>query len=237
MSALGERELDAGDLVARWARRQQRLVARLRELGAEHHDYRLDVARGLIWWLPSRGGEPTAVARSAVLGSWALSSGSILAAWENRSLPDGASVPAVASVPARLVTRDEQDAWCWAWLTAEGAGAEFVYRASTPQSWIFVGLWEVRGAAAGERPDPPDAPWAHVAQVLAALVELGDHEARVLTRNYGRGFIASPAHGGTPFEAPLQAIGRRMLALAEEPPARRREGTLALLALVRARMG
>jgi len=220
------------DLVARWAARQQQLVKRLRALGAEQHDYRADLADNRFWWQDEHE-RPSVVASTRVLGSWALSNHSLLAAWKNRSLPANACVELVPGVPAEGHTHDEQEVWTWAWRIADGCGAEFVYRVVTPQSWIFLGLWDLRAATATDETTPPTPPWPNVRMVLEELSHRDDDEGRVLARNYGRGFMTDPVHRGMPWQGQLRAVGERLVALADAPPAAWRAGVAALLAQAR----
>ena len=220
------------DLVARWLDQQQELVERLRALGAEHHDYRADLANNRFWWQDAYE-RPSVVASTRVLGSWALSNHSLLAAWQNSSLPENACVKQVPGVPAEGRTHDEEEVWTWAWRIADGSGAEFVYRVVTPQSWIFLGLWDLRAATATDEPPPPPPPWPNVRMVLEELSHRDVDEVRVLARNYGRSFMTDPVHRRMPWQDQLRAVGERLIALADAPPAAWRAGVAALLAQVR----
>lgn len=217
------------DLSERWSVRQDLLGSLLRAHGAGEHDWRVDLGAGRFWWQDPASGRPSVVARTRVLCSWALSNGSMLAGWANRSLPESARVPAVPGIAPSAPCADEGEAWARAFAIADGTGAEFIYRAPNAQLWIFLGLWDVRTATAGEAPFEPGPPWAHVAAVLDNLAPVGaPAELRLLARNYARTWIEDEARRGTRWEAPLRAFGQRLAALAERDDAALREGIGAL---------
>jgi len=218
------------DIFSRWQVRQDLLGAVLKAHGAEKHDWRADLGLGRFWWQAPGNGPPSVVADAKVLGSWALSNGSLLAAWENTSLPPSACVAPVAGVPARHMTRDEKEVWAWGFAIAEGSRAEFVYRAPNAQAWIFLGLWNVRSAVPGDQPFEAGPPWEHVRAVLRGIEGVALAELRVLARNYGRTFVEDPIRKGTRWEAPLRALGERLVAAAELDEAKLRAELKAVLA-------
>lgn len=216
----------------RWNERQAALGALLRAHGAEQHEFRVDLGEGRFWW-QDEAGVPSVVAETKVLGSWALSNGSVLAGWANRSLPPGAVTAVVAGVPERDLIDDELDVWDWALAIAEGAGADFVYRAPNPQNWIFLGLWNVRTAAKDEARFLPGSPWAHVRAVLGELsAPRDDGERRTLMRNYGLSFVDHAATRGTRWEKPLRVIGEELISLASAPAVQVAAGLKSLAAKI-----
>lgn len=201
----------------RWNERQAALGALLRAHGAEQHEFRVDLGQGRFWWQDASG-VPSVVAETKVIGSWALSNGSVLAGWANRSLPPGAATAPVPGVPEHGAIDDELEVWDWALAIAEGVQADFVYRAPSPQNWIFLGLWNVRAATPGESRFEPGSPWRHVRAVLTELsAPRDDRERRTLMRNYGQSFVEEPATRGTRWEQPLRVIGEELISLASAP--------------------
>lgn len=209
----------------RWTQRQARLQALLESHGAAGLDFRVDLGKGRFWWQDGDG-RPVVVAATRVLSSYALSDRSVLMGWANRSLPAEATVPAVTGVPERVDDCDEPDAWHWAMRVAEAVGCHFVYRAPNPQMWVFLALWDVRAAGAGDEAFEPGSPWPYVELVLESLVAGLDEgrDVRTLARNYGQTFVDDHLRKGTSLEAPLVAIGSRLAALGDAPtPDIRRE--------------
>ena len=166
--------MDDDTLKETWNERGRRLQALLEAYGAVDLDFRVDLGKCRLWWQHDDG-TPVVVASARVLLSYALSNRSVLMGWANRSLPPDASVSVVAGVPERIPEGSEADAWTWARRVAEASGAHFIYRAPKPQSWVFLGLWDVRKVAEGDTPfvagsSNPEAPhdWgAHASQLLS----------------------------------------------------------------------
>jgi hypothetical protein len=207
-------QVDEDAVRARWAERQTRLQAQISALGAEGLDFRADLGLGRFWW--QRGdGRPVVVASTRFLLSYAHSDSSILCGWANRSIPATATVPAVEGIGPRIPDCTEADAWIVAMRIAEACGAHYLYRAPTPQSSAFLGLWDVRPAAPGDAPFVAGSPWPHVRNVLRAIATGLDEgrEVDALARGYGRTFAEDYMRRGTPLEAPLRAIGKRLAAL------------------------
>lgn len=195
-------------------------AALLRQLLEAHDaadcDYRADLGRARFWWQSKRDGRPLVVAEARVLCSYALSNRTLLAAWANAQLPAVAAVAAVHDVVDVVDDADEADAWAYACAIADGCGAEFVYRAPNPQTWVFLGLWNVRAAADDDDAFVAAAPWPHARAVVGALLRVVDPaHRRTLARNYGRSFEENALVAGTAWEAPLRAAGRQLMALAE----------------------
>lgn len=200
--------------MARWQTRQGILQAILRAHGAIDHDFRVDLGLGRFWWQDPRTGQPSVVAKTRVLCSWARSNGSLLAAWENRSLPESAAVRPVPGVEPRLSGLSENEAWDHALAIADGAKAEFVYRAPNAQMLIFLGLWQVASAGPEEAPFEPGPPWQHTRAVLDALAGMTDGEQlRVLARNYGQSWVEDHVRKGTRWQKQLQSLGERLVIL------------------------
>lgn len=207
-------------LTERWKERQERLQALLAANGAAGLDFRADLGKGRFWWQDADG-RPVMVSSVRLLLSYALSDQSVLMGWANRSVPSHATVPTVAGVAERIPDCSEADAWMWVRRVADTAGAHFIYRAPSPQSWVFLGLWDVRRAGEGDDPFVVASPWPHVVDVLASLIEAlaEGRDVRVLARGYGRTFIESHVHRGTPAGERLRSIGERLAALADREPA------------------
>jgi hypothetical protein len=208
-------DVDDDTLREHWNERGRQLQALLVSLDAANLDFRVDLAKGRLWWQPSDA-TPVVVASARALLSYALSNGSVLMGWANRSLPPDASVPVVAGVPERISECSEAEAWTWARRVADASGAHFIYRATNPQSWVFLGLWDVRKAAEGDAPFVAASPWGHVVRILEGLAEAlaGGGDIRVLAHNYGRTFVHDHLRRGTPEGERLRSIGERLAALA-----------------------
>lgn len=215
---MGDQEPQA--LEAHWATRQELLASMLRAHDAEKCDWRVDLGRGAFWWQRSDG-TPVVVASTRGICSFALSNRSFLMAWANRSLPPNAAIPSIDGM-AEAGTTDEAGAWALAMEAGLRSGAHFLYRAPTPQMWIFLGLWDVRTAGPQDAPFEAGSPWPHAKHVVQTLREgLGtrpDPDLRTLLRNYGQTFRESRIHRGTPHEAPLTALGEALITLADAPP-------------------
>lgn len=224
-------------LSLRWQARQDQLQALLERQGAAHHDWRADLLQGRFWWQHPETGVPEVVASAKVLCSYALSNRSLLAGWANGSLPPGAAIEPVPGVPDHVAEADEGEAWTYALRLADGAKAHHVYRAPNPQSWVFLGLWDVRPASPGDEPFAARPPWEFVRDVLQELLQGGDpREQATLMRNYARTFIERPVDQGTPWQKDVQAAGRRLAELADLPAEEQADGLRALLREVQARL-
>ena len=215
-----EAPFDAQALEAHWSARQELLASLLRGHDAEKCDWRVDLGKGLFWWQRADG-TPVVVASTRGICSFALSNRSFLMAWANQSIPKGAAIPEIDGMPPAGNT-DEAGAWAVAMEAGLRSGAHFLYRAPTPQMWIFLGLWDVRTAGPGDTPFEAGSPWPHAQHVVSTLREgIGtrpDPELRVLLRNYGQTFRESRIHRGGPHEAALTELGDALVALADAPP-------------------
>jgi hypothetical protein len=199
-----------------WNERGRRLQSLLEAYGAAGLDFRVDLGKGRLWWQHDDG-TPVVVSSARLLLSYALSNRSVLMGWANRSLPPDASVPVVAGAPERIPECSEADAWTWARRVAEGSGAHFIYRAPNPQSWVFLGLWDVRKAAQNEAPFVAVSPWGRVVSVLEGLAEAlaEGRDVRVLAHGYGRTFIEDHPRHGTAEGERLRITGERLATLAK----------------------
>jgi nucleotide-binding universal stress UspA family protein len=198
-----------------WNERGRRLQTLLEAHGAADLDFRVDLGKGRLWW--QHDDTPVVVASARLLLSYALSNRSVLMGWANRSLPPDASVSPVAGAPERIPECNEADAWTWARRVAEASGAHFIYRAPNQQSWVFLGLWDVRKAAEGDAPFVAVSPWGRVVSVLEGLAEAlaEGRDIRVLAHGYGRTFVEDRTRHGTPEGERLRIIGERLAALAK----------------------
>jgi hypothetical protein len=223
------------DRLSRWQARQDRLAARLRELGAAGGEYRIDLDTGRFWWLGSDGA-PLVEADCRALASFALSNGSVMMAWAISSLDGAAVVDAVEGMPDYVEDAGPGEAWELALTAADACGCDFVYRAPSPQNWLFLALWDVRPADAATSVTPPGTPEGHVDSVLDALAGIvaeGPERWRVLARNHGADMRASADYvwKATPHAPILRAVGVALIAAADAPD---EAAFLAALARVRA---
>ena len=187
----------------------------LRAHDAENADFRVDLREGKFWWQDSDG-VPLLEARTAVVCTYALSNQSVLMAWGNQSLPPSACLPAVEDMQMAYDGQTAGDVWALAAQAAAGAGAEFLYRAPNPQTWIFLALWGVR-TAGDDAATPPRAPRKHVLEILDHLRGMRPSEEQVLLlTNYGTALCESAVdfHAGHPWAALVGDIGARLVALA-----------------------
>jgi hypothetical protein len=215
-AVLSGENVDDDALKERWNARGLRLRALLEAYGAAALEFRADLGKGRLWWQHDDG-TPVVVASARLLLSYALSNRSILMGWANRSLAPDASVPAVGGMPERIAACSEADAWMWARRVADASGADFIYRAPNPQSWMFLGLWDVRKPVEDDAQFLAGSPWSHVARVLEDLAEAlaEGRDIRVLAHGYGRTFAESHVHRGTTEGERLRSIGEQLAALGE----------------------
>lgn len=220
-------------LHAAWKERQERLQGLLEKHGALRLDYRVDLRVGRFWWQRSDG-QPVVVASARFLLSYAKSNRSILCGWENRSVAPEATVPAVPGISGHIADSNEPEAWDVAMRIANAVGAHFIYRAPSPQTLAFFGLWDVRPASEGDAPFVAGSPWGWVRDVLVAIAKHVDEgrDAEALARGYGETFVKDHLHRGTSLEAPLRSIGERLQKLAGASPEVQRAELQALIAEV-----
>ncbi|MFZ5479622.1 MAG: DUF6882 domain-containing protein [Myxococcota bacterium] len=209
------------DRFERWHARQEELAARLRAWGAGGHEYRVDLETGRFWWLDANG-LPSAEAECKAIASYALSNNSVLMAWEVDSLRGAAAIEPVEGIPHYLEDAAPGDAWALTLLAADACGCDYVYRAPGAQTWLFLGLWNVRRVAGDAPVSVSGTPQEHVRDVLVtligALVEEPDRW-RVLARNYGTDIVESSRYTwrGTASAETLRAVGTALIALSTTP--------------------
>lgn len=205
-----------------WRTRADALEAFLREAAeGRRASYFVDFAQGRIYWRDD-GGEPVAVASIRALCSYVPAERSVLMGWANPSFAPDETVPEVEGVPDDVDECDEASAARWSSLVASAVGAHYVLRVTSAGTWIFLGLWDLRAARAGEQLPAITAPWGHVIAVLEGLVaeQDGGSDIGALLENWGRTYAGDTLRRGTVYEAPLRALGERLRALV---PASREE--------------
>lgn len=203
----------------RWQRRQQGLAAILEEFDATRWEFRVDLAIPRFFWIRPEDGQPGLVADTKVLCSYALSSDSIMMGWANRSLSPDATISPQPGFQDYLEDCEEKDAWEVAAALADSVGAEFLYRAPSPQVMVFLGLWNVRAAGLMDHFQPRD-PSGYVNDLLTALVEETEgsrptEELERLLRNQGKTLQHSAkfVHRDGPFAEPLIKTGEELIRL------------------------
>lgn len=202
-----------------WEQKQDRLRAFLAKHGAEDAPYRVDLGEKKIFWVDSLG-LSLAVADCRVLLSYALSNRSVMMAWANSSLAPNCGISELEGFDGYYPDCEPEDVWALATDAGSAVGAEALYRAPSPQSWVMLGLWNLR--AGGAEQFYSGSPRNHVLMVLNRLI---DHphteELAVLIDNYSESFLqmAGHPHKSTNFEKELQDTARSMrnlLAMANE---------------------
>ena len=202
-----------------WQHKQDRLRTFLADHGAEDAPYRVDLGEKKIFWVDSQG-LSLVVADCKVLLSYALSNQSVMMAWANSSLAPDCGIPEIDGFDAYYPDCDPEDVWSLATDAGSAVGAEALYRAPSPQSWVMLGLWNLRPG--GPEQFYSGSPKAHILTVLQRLI---DHpfpdELAVLMDNYAESFLqmAGHPHKSTHFEKELQDTARGMrnlLALATD---------------------
>jgi hypothetical protein len=217
----------------RWAARQDQLRVLVEGLGGPGLEFAADLGLGRFWWqTPER--RPRVVASTRLLATFARSDSSVLCGWANRSIPPSATVPPVEGIAPRTPDCTETDAWLVAMRIGDAVGAHFLYRAPSPQSSAFLGLWDVRAARDDDAPFEGGSPWPHVREVLTEIAAAldGGRVIDALARGYGGNFVADYPRRGTPLEAPLRAIGERLASLAGQSPEAQRARLVELVAEV-----
>ena len=193
-----------------WEQKQDRLRTFLAKHGAEDAPYRVDLGEKKIFWVDSLG-LSLAVADCKVLLSYALSNRSVMMAWANSSLAVNCGVEEIEGFESYYPDCSHEDVWSLATDAGTAVGAEALYRAPSPQSWVMLALWNLR--AGGAEQFYSGSPRNHVLTVLSRLV---DHphpeELAVLLDNYSESFLqmAGHPHKSTDFERELQDTARSM---------------------------
>jgi hypothetical protein len=193
-----------------WQRKQDRLREFLAEHGAEEAPYRVDLAARKIFWIDPMG-LSLAVADCKVLLSYALSNRSVMMAWANSSLAPNCGITEIEGFDSYYPDCEPGDVWSLAVEASTAVEADALYRAPSPQSWVMLGLWNLR--AGGSEQFFSGSPKAHVLTVLSRLMEhpYAD-ELAVLLDNYSESFLqmAGHPHKGTEYEAELRDTAREM---------------------------
>lgn len=217
--------MDDPELVRRWQAKQEVLKRTLSEAGGAELEYRLNLDAGQISWLgPDE--RPRVVAEAKVLCTWSAYVGTVLMGWLNESLAPGMAVGPYPGLPEDAQECDEQEAWDYAMLAGEEAGAQAIFPCPGP-TMVFLGLWNLRPA----RPEEAFALGAIVPDMLRLVDSLSQrlgqrpilaeeiredlqHGAEVLRQQ------ARYARRGTPDEPRLREMAAALRRLAEALPAR-----------------
>ncbi len=154
-------------LVERWQDRQAQLSELLEQWGATECERRVGWSTGLMEWVETSG-DIAVSADMKALCSYSFADESLMMAWANQGLEEGAVIEPQPDIPELIESCAEPEAWLWAMRMAEQVGAEYLYRISAPQYLVFLGLWNVRGALPAE-PLEPGTPQAFVTELLDEL--------------------------------------------------------------------
>ncbi len=193
-----------------WQQKQEALRQYLGAHGAEEAPYRVDLGEKKIFWV-NEFGLSLVVADCRVLLSYALSHRSVMMAWANTSLSPECGIEEIIGMEAYHPDCDPEDVWELAIEAASAAKADAIYRSPSPQSWVMLGVWNLRPGGAEQFYSA--SPKGHVVLVLQRLT---DHpivdEWAVLLDNYAESFLqmAGHPHKGTDFEQELRDTARAM---------------------------
>lgn len=193
-----------------WQIKQDRLRDFLTKYGAADAAYRVDLSERKIFWVDALG-LSLVVADCKVLLSYALSNRSVMMAWANTSLAPDCGVDETEGFDSYYGDCDPEDVWEITTEIGSVVGAEALYRAPSPQSWVMLALWNLRQGGAEQFYS--GSPSNHVITVLQRLIEHPNHsELAVLLDNYAESFLqmAGHPHKGSEFEAVLKDAARRM---------------------------
>jgi uncharacterized protein DUF6882 len=175
-----------------WDDKQADFLRFLQMHGAEEAPYRVDLEQRKIYWVDQHG-LSLVVADCKVLLSYALSNNSVMMAWANRSLAPGSAVDQVADLEDVYSDCDPEQVWDLTLHVATQAGAEAVYRTPSPQSWVMLGIWDLRSGGAEQFTS--GSPKGHVMQVVQSLLSHPDFQERqVLLDNYAESFLQMASH-------------------------------------------
>lgn len=161
--------MDEKGLVERWQLRQEQLAELLESCDATSCERKVDWTLGRVTWI-EQGGEPVVTARMKALCSYAFEDETLMMAWANEGLDQGAVISPQADVPDLIEACSEEEAWLWAMRLGEESGAEYLYRVSSPGYLVFLGLWNVRPETV-ELPVEAGTPQAFVVELLDTLSE------------------------------------------------------------------
>ena len=175
-----------------WDEKQADFLRFLQDHGADKAPYRVDLEQRKIYWVDQHE-LSLVVADCKVLLSYALSNSSVMMAWANRSLAPGSAVEKVEDLEDVYADCDAEQVWALTTFVASHAGAEAIYRTPSPQSWVMLGLWNLRSGGAEQFTS--GSPRSHVLQVVGSLLNHPDFEERkVLLDNYAESFLQMASH-------------------------------------------
>lgn len=193
-----------------WAYKQEQLRTFLEKHGAAEAPYRVDLGERKIFWVDQHG-LSLVVADCKVLLSYALSNRSVMMAWANSSLTPDCGISELEGFHPYYSSCEPEDVWSLATGVGSAIEAEALYRAPSPQSWVMLGLWNLRPG--GPEQFYSGSPKSHILTVLKRLLEHPHpSELAVLLDNYSESFLqmAAHPHKGTDFETELQSTAREM---------------------------
>lgn len=215
-----------------WHRKQESLRLYLAKHGAEEAPYRVDLGERKIFWIDEMG-LSLVVADCKVLLSYALSNRSVMMAWANSSLSPECGIAEIEGFPPYYTDCDSEDVWELAISAASAVQADAIYRSPSPQSWVMLGVWNLRPGGAEQFYS--GSPRNHVLLVLQRLTEHpSSNEWPVLLDNYAESFLqmAGHPHKGTEYEPFLRDTARDMRNLLGLATADKREQMQAELAKI-----
>ena len=210
-------------LVERWVKRGDALLRHLAEHGAARHEYRADLKEGRFVWVDPDG-RVSAEAQAQVLCSWSRSTSALAMAWAD-PLVRASGIARVDGVPAERDDVDEETAWRIAMEAADRAGADYLYRVTTPHAWYFLAL-------SGLTFHPARASFTPGTPVGLVLRGLGETRRAVESRaepaevvrdrlsGLGQALLleAEYAYRATDWVARLERAGRRLVSLGQQLP-------------------
>jgi hypothetical protein len=175
-----------------WEEKQAEFLQFLETHSADKAPYRVDLEEKKIYWVDEHE-LSLVVADCKVLLSYALSNNSVMMAWANRSLAPGSAVEQVEELDDVYADCDQEQVWALSTFVAGHAGAQAIYRTPSPQSWVMLGLWNLR--AGGAEQFTSGSPKSHVLQVIQSLLRHPDFDERqVLLDNYAESFLQMASH-------------------------------------------
>lgn len=204
-----------------WERKQKKFLEFLQTHGADEAPYRVDLDKLKIYWVDERE-LSLVVADCKVLLSYALSNNSIMMGWANISLQEGSAIDPVEGVDPIYSDCDPEQVWSLACFVADQAGAEAIYRTPSPQSWVMLGLWNLRPGGAEQFTS--GSPKGHIVQVIESIQMVREiSERKVLLDNYAESFLQMATHPykATDYADPLKhsaRVFRNMLVWDESEP-------------------
>ena len=175
-----------------WQEKQDYFLKFLQKHGADLAPYRVDLDKKLIYWVDDYE-LSLVVADCRVLLSYALSNRSVMMSWANRSLAKGSGIEPVEDLEDLYTDCEPEHVWELTMFAASAAGAQAIYRTPSPQSWVMLGLWNLRPG--GREQFTSGSPKSHIVQVVTSLLNHPDFEERqVLLDNYAESFLQMASH-------------------------------------------